>query len=81
MLLLVCTCGEILGNKQLVYEDNMRKVCEELNIDFDMVSRGLTDINEDFKKKRCDIVNNLCRRICCKESMITYVDIVQLIKG
>jgi DNA-directed RNA polymerase subunit N (RpoN/RPB10) len=81
MLPLVCTCGEILGNKQLVYEDNMRKVCEELGIDFDMVSQGLVDKNEDFKKKRCDIVNKLCRRICCKQIMITYVDIAQLIKG
>lgn len=81
MLPLVCTCGEVLGNKQLVYEDNMRKVCEELGIDFDMISQGLADKNEDFKKKRCDIVNKLCRRICCKQTLITYVDIAQLIKG
>ena len=81
MLYLVCTCGEILGNKQLVYEEYMKKVCEEIGIDFDMISQGLSDKNEEFKKKRCDIVNKLCRRYCCKQYLINYIDIVYLIKG
>ena len=48
MLYLVCTCGEILGNKQLVYEEYMKKICENLNLDFDMVSQGLADKNEAY---------------------------------
>ncbi len=81
MLFLICPCGEILGNKQLVYEERMKKVCEDIGIDFDMMSQGLADKNEDFKSKRCEIINQLCRRICCKQLLINYVDVVQLIKG
>jgi hypothetical protein len=81
MLFLICTCGEILGNKQLVYEEKMKKVCEDLGVDFEMISQGLTDKNEHFKKARCDIVNGLCRRICCKQLLINYSDIVQLIRA
>ena len=81
MLYLICTCGEILGNKQLVYEQEMKKICNELGIDFDTVSQGIADQNEDFKTRRSDVINKLCRRYCCKQQMATYVDIVNIIKG
>ena len=81
MLYLVCTCGEILGNKQLVYEEYMKKICENLNLDFNMVSQGLADKNEEFKKQRCEIIKKLGRRYCCKQALLTYVDVVHLIKG
>jgi hypothetical protein len=81
MLYLVCQCGEILGNKELVYEENMKKVCEDLGVDFEMISQGLADKNETFKQKRCEIVNKLCRRMCCKQLLINYSDIVHLIRG
>lgn len=81
MLYLTCSCGEILGNKQIVYEERLKKVCEELSIDFEMVSQGLADKNEEYKKKRSEIINSICRRYCCKQAMITYVDLVGLIKG
>ena len=81
LYMICCSCGELLGNKQLIYETSMKKVCESLNVDFEMVSQGFTDNNEEFKKQRCDIVNKLCRRYCCKQLMITYIDLVNLIKG
>lgn len=81
MLYPVCTCGEILSNKQLVYEKKMEKLCDELGVDFDMVSQGLTDKNETYKNKRAEIINSLCRRYCCKSLMVTYIDIVHHIKG
>ena len=81
MIFLVCQCGEVLGNKELVYEENMKKVCEDLGVDFEMISQGLADKNEAFKQKRCEIVNKLCRRMCCKQSLINYSDIVHLIRG
>lgn len=81
MLYLVCPCGEILGNKQLVYEEGMKQICDEMEIDSDMVSQGLADKESEFKEKRCKLVNGLCRRLCCKQLMITYVDVVTLIKG
>lgn len=81
MLYLVCTCGEILGNKEIVYEDGLKQICEDLSVDFDMISQGFGDKDNEFKERRCKLVNSLCRRICCKELLITYVDVVQLIKG
>lgn len=81
MLYLVCSCGEILGNKELVYEYEMKKICDEINVDFDMVSQGLGDKEGEFKEKRSKLVNRLCRRICCKQLLINYIDIVKLIKG
>lgn len=81
MLPLVCTCGEILANKEIVFQDGMRKVCGDLGVDFEMISQGLADKNEEYKRQRGEIINGLCRRICCKEAMITYCDIVQIIRG
>jgi hypothetical protein len=74
-------CGEVLGNKQLVYEEEMKNICDEMGIDNDMISQGLADKEGEFKEKRCKLVNKLCRRICCKQYMITTVDPVTLIKG
>jgi hypothetical protein len=74
-------CGEVLGNKELVYEEEMKQICEEMGIDFDMISQGLGDKDSEFKEKRCKLVKKLCRRMCCSQLLITYVDIVTLIKG
>lgn len=81
MLYLVCTCGEVLGNKEIVYEEGLKQICEDLSVDFDMISQGFGDKDNEFKEKRCKLVNGLCRRICCKQLLVTYVDVVQLIKG
>ncbi len=81
MWYLVCMCGEVLGNKQIVYEEEMKNICDEMGIDNDMISQGLADKEGEFKEKRCKLVNKLCRRICCKQYMITTVDPVTLIKG
>ena len=52
-----------------------------MEIDIDMVSRGLGDKEGEYKQRRQEIVNKLCRRICCKQQLITYVSLVSLIKG
>jgi len=38
------------------------------------------DKNEEFIKKRQDIVQDLVSNICCRMRLITYIDIVQIIK-
>lgn len=81
MLYLVCTCGEILGNKEIVYEEELKKICEDLSVDFDMISQGFGEKDKEFKERRCALVNKLCRRMCCRQALITYVDVVKLIKG
>ena len=74
-----CTCGELLCNKQIEYEKRMRQICSELQLDFDTISQGI-DQTEEYKIARSNIVNELCKRWCCKQQMITYVDIVNIVK-
>jgi DNA-directed RNA polymerase subunit N (RpoN/RPB10) len=81
MLYMICSCGELLGNKELVYEEEMRNVCAELGIDSEMISRGMVNDNLEYKQKLQNIVGKLCRRYCCKMAMMNYVDIVNIIKG
>ena len=81
MLYMRCpTCGEVLGNKELIYEQKMKELCNSLGIDDDIVSMGHMDKHEEFIKKRQDIVQDLVSNICCRMRLITYIDIVQIIK-
>lgn len=82
MIYMICPeCGELLRHKQIIYEKEMARVCDEINIDYNMISQENIERNEDYIKKRQDIVNELCDNICCKMNMITYVSVVRLIKG
>ncbi|ATZ80595.1 hypothetical protein BMW23_0548 [Bodo saltans virus] len=81
MIFTICpTCGAELSHKQIIYEDKMKEICTKLKINYDMISSGILDNNEEFKKQRADLVMDLCDKICCKGYMITYVRIVDLIK-
>ena len=44
-------------------------------------TKSLSGKNEEYKNKRGEIINGLCRRYCCKSLMVTYIDIVHHIKG
>jgi DNA-directed RNA polymerase subunit N (RpoN/RPB10) len=81
MLYLVCSCGEILGNKQLVYEEEMKKACYDFELDYNMVSKGMTH-TEEYKKRMQTVINKLTQpeRICCRQALLTYVDVVQIVK-
>lgn len=82
MMYIVCpTCGEILGNKEIVYEEEMRKICDELNIDINILSKGLYDQDIDLKKRRAELVKKLCKNICCRQHMLTCIDTIDIIKG
>lgn len=82
MIYMICPeCGEILRHKQIIYEDKMQKVCEDMDIDYNMISQEGYERNEEYIKRRQEIVNELCQNLCCKFNMITYVSVVKLIKG
>lgn len=81
MIYMLCSCGALLRNKQIVYEDEMEKLCDEYDITYDMISSGIMDDNEEFKKKRSEIINRLCEKICCKINMMTYVQVGRLVVG
>jgi len=81
MLYIVCpTCCNLLGDKQLIYEAEMKKVCHEEGLDFNAVSKGLHQ-TEKYKEKRTNIVNKLIplKKSCCRTALITYVKVSTLI--
>jgi len=79
MLYMICSCGEILGNKQLIYEQEMQNVCKSEGLDYNLISQGDVEYTTEFIEVRKKIVNELCRRSCCKQNLITYVDKVKMI--
>jgi hypothetical protein len=82
MIYMICPeCGELLRHKQIIYEDEMQKVCDEFGIDYNMISQEGMERNEEYVKRRQEIVNNLATNICCKFNLLTYISIVRLIKG
>jgi hypothetical protein len=79
---MVCPeCGELLRNKEILYEIRMEEICSELGVNYNMVSQEGIERNETYIKKRQEIVNELCDNICCKMNLITYIPIVNIIKG
>jgi len=82
MIYMICPeCGEVLRHKQIIYEDEMIKVCNELNLDYNKISQEGFDKNEEYVKKRQNIVNKLAKNMCCKFNLITYINLTDLIKG
>jgi len=82
MLFMVCpSCGEMLGNKELVYIEEMKKVCESLGIDDNTVSIAEIDTTEEYKKKKQAVIHKLLRNPCCIMRLMNYIDKVHLIKG
>ena len=80
MLYMRCpTCGELLGNKELIMIEKLKKVCDDLEIDDEMISQGY-DKHPEYVQKRQKIISDLCNKICCRIRMMTYVDIVKIIK-
>lgn len=81
MLYMKCpNCGETLGNKQLIYETEIVKICSDLKLDYNLVSKGLGDIGKEYKKRRADLINKISKKICCKHSLITYIDCGDIVK-
>jgi len=78
---MICpSCGELLGDKQLIYNTKLKEICNKYNINDELLSRGF-DKNPDFIKDRQELIKSLFKNICCKTRAITYVDLVKLIKG
>lgn len=79
---MICpTCGEPLANKELIYVNEMKKLCDSLGVNDDIISQGNIDKDENYIKKRSDIINNIADNPCCKVRLMTYIDLVQLVKG
>lgn len=81
MLYMVCpTCGELLGDKQLIYNTKLKEICDKYNINDELLSHGF-DKNPQFIEERQKLIQSLFTNICCRMRAITYVELVKLIKG
>jgi len=82
MIYMICPeCGDLLRHRQIIYEDEMEKVCNGMGLDYNMISQENYERDEVYVKKRQDIVNKLCTNLCCKINLITYISLSRLIKG
>jgi len=81
MLYMVCpTCGELLGDKQLIYNQKLKEICDKFNINDDLLARGF-DKTPEFVEERQNLIKSLFKNICCKMRVINYVELVKIIKG
>jgi hypothetical protein len=81
MLYMVCpTCGELLGDKQLLYTDGIKKICDKYNINDELLSRGF-DKTPEFVEERSKLIKSIFKNVCCKMRALNYIELVTLIKG
>lgn len=81
MLYMVCpTCGELLGDKQLLYNDGIKKICDKYNINDELLSRGF-DKTPEFVEERSKLILSLFKNVCCKMRALNYIELVKIVKG
>ena len=81
MLYMRCpTCGEVLGNKELIYINRIKELCESIGIDDNLVSLGFSDKDEAYVKKRQEIIKDLFENYCCRIRAMEYIDLIHIIK-
>jgi DNA-directed RNA polymerase subunit N (RpoN/RPB10) len=74
MLYMFCpTCRELLGDKQKYYERKMAEICQKYD------TGKYTKEQSDMEKQ--NLVNSIgLRRYCCKQRILSYVRVVDIIK-
>jgi hypothetical protein len=80
MGLSVCpTCGAALSAKIMVYEKKLKEGCLKHNLDYDMLSLGYLDKDEQYCKMQSKIVLELCDCYACRVALMCYVNIEKLV--
>ena len=74
MLYLKCpTCKQLLADRQIIYDTLLDKICSDEETD------KITEDEANELKK--DLVNSLnFDRYCCKQKIMTYTRLIQVIK-
>ncbi len=76
MLYLKCpTCRNLLGNKQLYFEQKMDEICKDCDM------KKLTF--EEGEKKKMELVDFLIPnqdRYCCRMRLLTYRKLIEFVK-
>ncbi len=72
MLQMICpTCGELLGNKQLIYEQKVKEL-ENKNISNEKIN--------DEKRKIINSLNIDENKYCCRQRIIGFIDTNNIVK-
>jgi len=69
------TCGEILANKYLYYEKEVRKIKSEKNIDSSVLYLTEESLYEDETAEKQVLDRLGLVKFCCRRHMLTHVDI------
>ena len=79
MLYIRCTnCGEILGEKVIIFENKMQELCKQYKIDYDNITAE-DYANDKFTGEINTMLKKMCRRICCTVPMMTYCNLVDIV--
>jgi len=82
MLYMICpTCGELLGNKQIPFQTDLIKLCEEYGVDHDIMSRGIIVKDKGFNEKKKAIVDRYTGKdnICCRARLVSFSPLVEIV--
>ena len=81
MLYPICpTCGALLSNIQIPFENDIKKLCEKYNVDIEEMSRHLLR-DADFNVEKKAIVDKYTdpNRYCCRMRLLGYCKLVDII--
>jgi hypothetical protein len=78
----VCpSCGAYMSNIIGPYEQDLKKLCEEFEIDHELMSKGIVN-NEKFNKAKKELVDKYTdpERYCCRMRLTNSINLANLIK-
>ena len=82
MLYMICpTCGELLGNKEVIYFEGLKKICQKYKIDDDMISSPQFTDHDKFNEEKRKLLSSLVDKdsICCSMRIPTTINLSELI--
>ncbi len=78
-LTLCPTCGSSLSAKIIVYEKKLKEACTKYNLDYDTLSLGYLEKDEQYNKSQSSIVVDLCDMYCCRVALMCYLNIEKIV--
>jgi len=68
------TCGKVLANKYRFYQDEVRKIKQQKNMDDKKIEYLTTNVKD--KTPEGEVLDRLgLTKYCCRRHMLTHVDI------
>lgn len=64
------SCGTVLAHIQMPYEEKLHKICNNPKLS-----------REEQDKLKQELVNSFkLKNYCCKQRLLTYIDLIKIIK-